>query len=235
MKEDSALSKAEMYEKRASVPLGILSGLFLVVYCTKNFHLSIADKLPTFFRYADLFIWLVFALDYLAMLYLAKNRGKYFRTHLFTLLAVLLPFLRIFRLARLVIMLANSISRWKYRTIVAIPTYTFIGTIVVTLIGAASVYDVEASAKDANIRTPQDALWWAAVTIFTVGYGDKYPVTATGKLYAVGFMMCGIAIVGTVTATFAGWLIAQIREVETENAQILSKLDRIEKKLENNS
>ena len=40
----------------------------------------------------------------------------------------------------------------------------------------------------------------------TVGYGDQYPVSATGRLVAVGLMLTGIALIGVVTASLASWL-----------------------------
>jgi voltage-gated potassium channel len=55
-----------------------------------------------------------------------------------------------------------------------------------------------------------DSLWWAFVTLATVGYGDFYPVTFPGRLVAAGLMAAGIAVVGVVTATAASWLIERV-------------------------
>jgi voltage-gated potassium channel len=54
---------------------------------------------------------------------------------------------------------------------------------VTVVIGAAStVLDAERNAPDGNITNFPDALWWAATTVTTVGYGDRFPVTAEGRL-----------------------------------------------------
>ena len=50
----------------------------------------------------------------------------------------------------------------------------------------------------------------------TVGYGDFFPVTMTGRLIAVGLMIAGIALIGSVTATFASWFIEQVGRTRTE-------------------
>src|SRR6056297_1001689 len=52
-----------------------------------------------------------------------------------------------------------------------------------------------------------DALWWSIVTITTVGYGDKYPITIAGRIIAIILMLTGIGIFGAVTANIADLLI----------------------------
>ncbi len=59
----------------------------------------------------------------------------------------------------------------------------------------------------ALITTYGDAVWWACTTMSTVGYGDLYPVTTAGRVVGVLLMVGGIALLGTVTATLASWLV----------------------------
>lgn len=61
--------------------------------------------------------------------------------------------------------------------------------------------DAERGQSDANIGTYGDAVWWALTTVSTVGYGDHFPVTVTGRSVAGGLMVAGIALLGTLTAT----------------------------------
>jgi voltage-gated potassium channel len=70
--------------------------------------------------------------------------------------------------------------------------------------------DAERSSRDANISDFGDAIWWAVSTMTTVGYGDHYPVTPVGRLVAFGLMIGGIALLGTVTATLASWLVETV-------------------------
>ena len=66
--------------------------------------------------------------------------------------------------------------------------------------------NAERDAPGATITTFGDAIWWAIVTVATVGYGDTYPVTFGGRAYAVLLMIGGIAIVGTSSAVVISYL-----------------------------
>ena len=61
----------------------------------------------------------------------------------------------------------------------------------------------EKSAETANIKTMADAIWWGITTITTVGYGDFYPVTTSGRIIATILMITGIGLFGNLTATIA--------------------------------
>mgnify|MGYP001293428771 CR=1 FL=1 len=58
-----------------------------------------------------------------------------------------------------------------------------------------------------NIKTAEDAIWWAYVTITTVGYGDKYPVTTEGRIIAAFLMTTGVGLFGTFTGFVASWFV----------------------------
>jgi voltage-gated potassium channel len=75
--------------------------------------------------------------------------------------------------------------------------------------------DAERAAARANITTFGDALWWAVSTITTVGYGDRYPVTAAGRAIGIVLMIVGVGIFGVVAASAAAWFISADRDEDT--------------------
>lgn len=71
------------------------------------------------------------------------------------------------------------------------------------ILGAWLVLLFERNAKGSNIHNYPDALWWAIVTVTTVGYGDRFPVSGGGRAVAVILMLLGIGLIGVLTATVA--------------------------------
>lgn len=86
---------------------------------------------------------------------------------------------------------------------------TMLGAILVLSLSSVFVLQFESASPDSNIHTPGGALWWAIVTITTVGYGDEYPVTPGGRITAVFVMLAGIGIIGSLASIFASILMPQ--------------------------
>jgi voltage-gated potassium channel len=88
-----------------------------------------------------------------------------------------------------------------------------------------------------------DALWWAAQTVTTVGYGDVVPQTDGGRFVAVFVMVFGLAVVSLVTAIVTSGFVARAQRARRDNelaehppvheslARIEERLERIEQRL----
>ncbi|MEW1960534.1 potassium channel family protein [Kineococcus sp. NPDC059986] len=98
--------------------------------------------------------------------------------------------------------------------------YVATATSLVGFCAALAVLEAERPAPGANITTTPDACWWVLTTITTVGYGDHYPVTLTGRLVAIALMLAGIALLGVVTASLASWLIERVGEEQEESSAV---------------
>lgn len=106
--------------------------------------------------------------------------------------------------------------------------------VLITAPAALLMLDVEKYAKGANIKTLGDVLWWAITTLTTVGYGDRYPVTPSGRLIAVLVMLLGVAMVGAITASIASWLVKADEDAsdKVQMKELLDRLESIERKLD---
>jgi voltage-gated potassium channel len=85
---------------------------------------------------------------------------------------------------------------------------------VVIMFSSIFVLHFESQSPDANITTGGDAAWWSVVTITTVGYGDRYPVTPGGRITAVFVMFSGVGIIGALASILASILVPQPKEPE---------------------
>ena len=84
------------------------------------------------------------------------------------------------------------------------------------MLGAWLVLLFEENARASNIHDYPDALWWAIVTVTTVGYGDRFPVSAGGRAVAVVLMLVGIGLIGVLTATVASVFIKEHTDANKE-------------------
>lgn len=118
--------------------------------------------------------------------------------------------------------------------------YTLLVALVVVVASALLVEEFERGIAGANIKTLPDSLWWAVTTITTVGYGDRFPVSAAGRGIAVVLMFIGVGIFGLLAASLASFFIErdleqgqqeEEREADSRLDDISARLERIERLL----
>ncbi len=197
-------------------------------------------------------IWVAFAIEFVVMLAVVPDRSSWLRSHPLEVVIVLLttPFwpsslqalraLRILRLLRLLRLarLAQrtfSLDGLRYAAILA----------ALTAAAGGYAYSVAEGAQDPAPST-WDGIWWAVTTMTTVGYGDEYPLTTLGRLYALALMLVGIGFVAILTGAIAERFLSREVEEVTEAAhvavaaeaellaelrEIRSRLDRLEVRL----
>jgi voltage-gated potassium channel len=134
---------------------------------------------------------------------LLTNAGKY---------AGLLRLARLSRLARIARLLRGENRKTLIKDILENRSryaafLTILLTILVLTVSSVLVLQFESGSPDANIHTGGDALWYAVVTITTVGYGDRYPVTPAGRTTAVFIMFMGVGIIGALASILASVLV----------------------------
>ena len=215
------------WERRSDLPLIILSLAFAAFY-TWEVLAQPTGGIRVVGAVLLGLLYLAFVADYVIRLILAPERGKWFIHHLFDLALVVLPMFAALRLLRLVTVFVYFQRAAQVQLRGRVAMYAGSSAVLIVLLGSVAVLDAERNAPDSTITTFGKALWWAAVTITTVGYGDEVPVTPAGRLVAVGTMLAGIVVLGTVTALLASWLVRQVTDAEeAEELATQKKIDAL--------
>jgi voltage-gated potassium channel len=92
-------------------------------------------------------------------------------------------------------------------------------------ISSLLIIKAEDNAWDANIHTASDAIWWSLVTVATVGYGDKYPVTNSGRIVGVGLMIVGVSLFGVFTSFLAQWFFGPKKRLPFQEGEPVENKD----------
>ncbi len=203
----------ERWERHTEWPLALVAAVFLVLYSVEVLaqpHGSEAHSLWL----AGWLVWGFFVIDYIVRLALAPDRPRWFVRHLFDLLIVALPLMRPLRLLRFVV-LVGALQRAVGDAVRGrILIYTAFGTALLIYVSSLAVLDAERGHRGATITTFGNAVWWAVTTVTTVGYGDVYPVTVTGRVIAALLMVGGISLIGVVTGSLASWIVQRVAETD---------------------
>lgn len=208
--------------------------LVLSVYVLVALLIDVFLKLPPeterVLTFVDNIICIFFLIDFFVRLRRAENKWKFMRWGWIDLISSIpeVEFLRVGRALRLIRILRilrafRSIRHivqhiYKNRSQGALTTVGVLAFILI-IFSSISILQFEADAPDSNIKTAEDALWWSYVTITTIGYGDKYPVTTEGRLVAVILMTAGVGLFGTFTAFVSSWLLADRKEEAKQSEQ----------------
>lgn len=185
---------------------------------------------------ADLLICTAFGIDFLVSLWTAPNRMRYLLAWGWLDLLSAIPMLdvarwgRVARIARIARVLRSIraarvlstviLSKRRQSTMLAATLLA----LVLVIASSTAILHFEIQ-PDSNIKTAENALWWAFATITTVGYGDLYPVTTEGRLIAAILMTAGVGLFGAFSATLAAWFL--IPEDEATDAEISAMREEI--------
>ena len=229
--EVSRCQKSEQWERITEWPLMVAAVLFLVAYALPILDPTGSAWLLAVCRWASWITWCFFGVDLAVRVAFADRRVSYLIRHWYDLVVIVLPLLRPLRLLRLIPLLSvlNRRARTRLRGRVAV--YVVGGAALLAFVAALAVLDAERGSPNANILDFGDAIWWAVTTMTTVGYGDHYPVTGVGRVVAFGLMVGGIALLGTVTATLASWLVDAVAAEKQQGDDLQAMIRGLEAKI----
>lgn len=210
--------------------------VFAILALAVEVVLRPSDSVRRILGYADTFICVLFFGDFLVQLFQAENRRTYLCTWGWLDLLSSVPAFEVFRIGRVgrivrIIRVLRAVKSARIITAAILERRAQSAvlaagllTIVLVTVCAISALHFE-DAADANIKTAEDAVWWAVATVTTVGYGDRYPVTSEGRLVGVALMICGVGFIGILSGAAASWFLAPLQRREA------SEIERIEEEL----
>ncbi|MFJ3585654.1 potassium channel family protein [Streptomyces sp. NPDC090127] len=200
--------KQARWDRRMEAPLAVASLLYLTGYAVRVLAHGLDQVWLDLCLAVTLAAWGVFVLDYAVRLRLSGlGPLRFVRAHVLGTVVLLLPLLRPLQMVKIYEKIQRRRDKPRLTLYARVMAYSSLTVALLGFAGALAVYQRERGAPGATIRTFGDALWWAAETLTTVGYGDVTPVTPVGRIIAVGMMACGVALLGAVTGSFSSWLI----------------------------
>ncbi len=238
--EKSSYQKAEQFfQIPVMVSVLMLLPVLIIEYTQQNLN-SIAI-------YLNWGIWLVFLLEYIILLYFVEDKIDFIKTHKLELFIVIFSFpivpeglassgfLRFVRLPRLLnslrfFRLAALLGRFV-TTVKSIFNSKGLRFVVYTTIGLILFFGFLFYISEPHVETYSDGLWWALVTITTVGYGDITPISTLGRIIAGALMIMGIGFIATITAAVSSYFISSFNDNDVTINDLGEKLDKIEKEL----
>jgi len=220
----------------------VLLSVYVLVALALQSTNRISDETKHILDIADSAICVLFLIDFFARLVRSKNRLHLLKwgwidfvssipaLHLFRW-GRLVRIARVFRILRAVrstkTILAVAFESRAKGTLAAV----VLAAVLLVTFASIAILHVETDA-DSNIRNAGDALWWSLATITTVGYGDRYPTTAEGRLLGFVLMTAGVGIFGVFTGYVAHWFTDnsgddQIASLRTEVAALTEEVRQL--------
>ena len=207
---------------------------FLIIVSIVNFTIltlpNLSTKTQEIINGLEVFCVAVFTIEYLLRIYAAKSRVRFFFSFfgLVDLIAIL-PFylalgmdlkslraIRLFRILRLFKFLryGNTLAKMKKSfNIIKRELFLFtLATLLLLYFSSIGIYYFENEAQPEVFTSLFDAMWWSVATLTTVGYGDVYPITNGGKIFASAIVFIGLGLVAIPTGLIASSLTKAFQE-----------------------
>jgi voltage-gated potassium channel len=232
---NSESEKARRIGRRFEIPM-LLVALWILVEWYAQLHGIMPKSVSLFFNWL---IWLFFVCEITVLTYHVEDKWLYLRTNWINILIIvmgipviggvafhvgLLRALRLLLLLAIIVNISDTLRQILSRNNLGI-------TLVVALV-LIIMSGVVITGLDPSIKSIWQGLWWAWVTVTTVGYGDVVPATLPGKIFGAFLILLGIGLFSLLTANFSAFFISREEQATKEiEKQTLEKLEAIEQKL----
>ncbi len=238
---------AVRWGSRLELPL-----LMVAFWIPVQWYLEVTGQLSDVHgRMADWVVWSVFVFETVLLTTLVADKASYLRNNWLNLVIIaaglpliwgLTPLAGVLRSLRLLL----AVGLWMRfsSTVRAMLAHNRLGTTLTVALVVIIVGGILMAGLDPAVNDPWEGIWWAWVTVTTVGYGDIVPVSPAGKLFGAVLILLGVALFSLMTASFAAFFfergISKVEEdigrdvdrVEQEESSIEAHLQQITRSLE---
>lgn len=218
----------------------ILASVIVIMMDSVN---EIHDKYGSELRYLEYFFTAIFTIEYIARLYVSYDKKKYALSSwgLIDLLSTLPTYLgifihgpqffsvfrtfrllRIFRVLRLTSFMGEAQNMGKALKRSGAKITVFFGVVLIVVVVMGTVMFL-IEPPEAGFTSIPRSIYWAIVTLTTVGYGDIAPVTAIGQFLSAALMILGYAVIAVPTG------IVSVEMAQTNESIVCSTCDHLEK------
>ena len=212
------------FKNNARLEIAISIAVFASIAIMALETLSLPDDWIHALFLADVTLSVIFVIEYVLRILTADNKRAYVTSFyglidlvalspLFLHAAASLRVLRLLRVLRVLRLLkvtryTNAIDRYKLalKSVVAEATLFASVAAIFIISFAFLIYEVENEMQPDKYSNIFDAIWWAVISLTSVGYGDVFPVTPTGKMLTLAMVLTGMGIVAVPTALLASAL-----------------------------
>ena len=212
MNEDLAKKELNLF----NIIILVLSLYVLISLIVTTFFV-LSDEVTVLLNYIDNVICIIFLVDFAIRFKKANNKLVFMKWGWIDLISSipyidflragrvlrLIRLIRVFRAFKATKLIFEHINRNKKQS--ALTSVALISFLMV-IFSSIAILQFEKDVNS-NIKTAEDAIWWSYVTITTVGYGDKFPITTEGRIIGAVLMTMGVGIFGTFTALVSSWFI----------------------------
>lgn len=233
--------------RKTDIVLWVLS-IPLIPMIMAELFTVISGEMRAYFEAYYAVLWVVFTLEFVLRLIVEKDRTEYLKANWFDVLVVVTPMfkiLKVFSFMRFPMVffsdrILSILSSFGMNFL-----YYLIFVAVVVIGGANLVLFFENQSQTADIRTFDDAAWWAVNTLSTSGAAQVQPVTFGGRVVAMVLMTLGFAIFSILIASVMSFFMKEYGKSGPDNKDLLegirdqlgiddvvSRLERIEKKID---
>lgn len=227
---------ARTWARRFELPM-ILLALWIVI----EWYLVARGVYPhLLIRFTDWLIWLFFVIETVLLTSLVRDKRRYLLSNWMNLVIIALgtpllwgessyaAMLRLLRVALLVPLITSTSI-----TLRRVLSRNHLGTTLLVAFAFTLAAGLLIAGIDPSIEDVWEGLWWAWVTVSTVGYGDTVPESTAGKIFGAIVILFGVGFFSLLTASFSAYFVSRGEiEIEEEEAEEIYRLKDLEKRME---